>query len=358
MRWRQKRKKPAAGWNMLASWTVGWVLSSSQVSLSLYSKFWGPQQIQFTTCCRPLMLDPATNSFLLSSKGESSNESPKDLNEAIHHHYSSNPITSSHEGRCYRAFHEAEHRTREKFYSVVLGRATERFHEIVQKGSLRKQIYTTLNRVWSRVWEIGRRTRRGIRAMSRSTFGASERMSTRILEQAVERTTERSSYASARDLFRRLLPRQQATCTSHLVGRYAETGGEHVALRVVERSPKRISIRFAKGLMIALPVVGSIFAFHLLVQDIDRFRQEKSDHGSGTAALAFFIGAAAADLFDVFLHFFIAFSLVFHLRRHALAFAEEISIGCAAISTACAVSGEIISFHRVIKEPQTHDSHA
>ncbi len=59
-----------------------------------------------------------------------------------------------------------------------------------------------------------------------------------------------------------------------------------------------------------------------------------------------FITAGLEDLFDVFLHFGIAQALFRHLGHNEVVGAENLSMGCAIISTVCAVLGEVIS-HRI-----------
>mmetsp|Transcript_22294 Transcript_22294/g.35949 ORF Transcript_22294/g.35949 Transcript_22294/m.35949 type:complete len:96 (+) Transcript_22294:3-290(+) len=84
---------------------------------------------------------------------------------------------------------------------------------------------------------------------------------------------------------------------------------------------------------------------YLLRQDVQRFKEERSgvDRQARTP-LVLFAGATIADCIDVLLHFFIAFGLVLHFHHHRLAVAEELSMGCAVVSTFCAVFGEILSF--------------
>jgi hypothetical protein len=116
-------------------------------------------------------------------------------------------------------------------------------------------------------------------------------------------------------------------------------------MRAAERGSKRSGVRLAKGLTIALPVVGGFFAIYLCRQDIERFHEERCNTKTAGAPAVLFAGAIVADFIDVIIHFFITFGLLRHLKRHRLAVAEEISMGCAVVSTICAVVGEILSFH-------------
>lgn len=272
---------------------------------------------------------------------EFSENDDSDSDETLPDTHQSSSSTDEGKGRYDRAFHQVEHRTKEKFYTALIGRVTERFHELAEKGSIRKWIHAELEKIWVRLLEL-RRNERGIKAATHSTLAASDRIGERLMEQAAERSTKIASTTSTKKIFRGIFPRARIARASKTVVMGAETGGEHIVLRVAERGSERVSIRFAKGMTIALPVVGGVFAIYLLRQDMERCRQEMN----GTTALAFFLGAAVADLVDVCLHFFIASGLILQLRHHALAVAEEWSIGCAAVSTVCAVTGEILSSHR------------
>ncbi|KAG7349714.1 hypothetical protein IV203_012311 [Nitzschia inconspicua] len=271
--------------------------------------------------------------------------------------------SSDSEGPYDRALHEAEHRAKEKFYTVLMGKITEHFHELAERGPIRKRLYAKLERGWSQLLKLRRNVQNMKLVAPKSTLGTTgERIMEkrlveraveqttkassslpRFVERAVEQTTKSASSVPTKRVFGRIFRRRQQHRTAEMAIGYSESGVEHFALRVAERGSERASVRFAKGLTISLPVVGGIFAAYLFHQDVERIRTETSADGKRRSTLAFFLGAAVADLMDVFLHFFIAAGLTLQLRRHTLAMAEEWSIGFAAVSTVCAVCGEILS---------------
>jgi hypothetical protein len=262
-----------------------------------------------------------------------------------------------------RALHEAKHRTKEKFYYVAAGQVTEKFHKIAQNGSIRKRLYSKLKQVWQEGTIIKRlfaRIRRLsgristriqresslIRMWSKSAVAG--RASTHVLEESIGHATKASASKQGSKLIEKAVAnhsrKHQSRRTGNLVAKYVESSGERITVRVARGSSKRLSIRFAKGLTIALPVIGGIFAVTLLQQDFRRLKDEQALHGGTGSSVLFFAGATAADFLDVFLHFFLAYGLLSHVNHHLLAVAEEWSIGCAVVSTACAVFGEVSSF--------------
>ena len=114
--------------------------------------------------------------------------------------------------------------------------------------------------------------------------------------------------------------------------------------RLVESHSERLVKRVSKGLIITLPVLGGLFALHMLKSDIERIQAEWSDRAR--LSLGAFALAGAADLVDAVLHFWMAYSLFVHMTRGQLVAAERVSMVCAVVSTSCAVLGEIISFRR------------
>jgi hypothetical protein len=64
-------------------------------------------------------------------------------------------------------------------------------------------------------------------------------------------------------------------------------------------------------------------------------------------AFLLFGGAAVTDAVDAVCHFTIAFALLMELGHHFLAQVEEVSLGCAFVSTLCAVLGEVVAYRRL-----------
>jgi hypothetical protein len=60
-----------------------------------------------------------------------------------------------------------------------------------------------------------------------------------------------------------------------------------------------------------------------------------------------FGGAAVTDAVDAVCHFTITFALLMELGHHFLAQVEELSLGCAFVSTLCAVMGEVVAYRRL-----------
>ena len=129
--------------------------------------------------------------------------------------------------------------------------------------------------------------------------------------------------------------------------------------RIMGVSTERVARRIGRGLMIALPILGGIFAFYLFRSDYKRWRLELQNTASTTSrderpagrnrpslALVLLGGAGVADLTDAVLHFLIAYGLFVAHQHKFFLLAEELSMGCAVVSTCFAVLGEIASNHR------------
>jgi len=103
-------------------------------------------------------------------------------------------------------------------------------------------------------------------------------------------------------------------------------------------------LRVGRGVLISLPAIGGVFGLYLLRSDLRRAQEEWERGSQGTSSL--FAGAGAADLTDAVLHFSIAYSLLAGLGHDVLANLEQVSIGCAIVSTVFAVVGEVLSSRR------------
>jgi hypothetical protein len=93
----------------------------------------------------------------------------------------------------------------------------------------------------------------------------------------------------------------------------AEKFVHQVMPRIIKRTGKHLLGRvlwrkIARGLAIAIPAIGGIFAVIITIVDLRRARQELSERGNRAAFLAF-RWAAFFDVIDVFSHVFIAFGL-------------------------------------------------
>ena len=179
---------------------------------------------------------------------------------------------------------------------------------------------------------------------------AGNRVADRMIDQIGEKATglqaRRKAWLfqkPAEELSERVAERALAQRGSeHLVDQAGIRSGEEGMIRLVERGGDRISVRISKGVMIALPAIGGLFAMYLLKADIERCKEEASKNIK--SALAFFVGAGLADFIDTIVHFILVYGLSVHLSHHKLAIVEKVSMGCAVLSTVCAVVGEVISF--------------
>lgn len=125
--------------------------------------------------------------------------------------------------------------------------------------------------------------------------------------------------------------------------------------RVLTSAPARRLVlrRLGRGVLIALPAIGGIFAILTFVADCDRIQEEYDNRRSiVTLASLLFIGAACADYIDTLCQMLIAHSLFVHEKGAHLLLSESISTSCAFLSTLFAVVGEILS-HRGAEDTAT-----
>lgn len=141
--------------------------------------------------------------------------------------------------------------------------------------------------------------------------------------------------------------------------RAAERIGEHTAiagrqsLKGIARPlaltvPERVAMRIGRGVLIALPALGGVFALYLLKMDKTRAVEERKLGSRSTFML--FGGAAVTDAVDAVCHFAIAYGVFHEFGHHLLAQLEEVSLGCAFVSTLCAVMGEIVAYRKRKKQ--------
>ena len=186
----------------------------------------------------------------------------------------------------------------------------------------------------------------GERAGEKALERLGEQASERVLERSSERALEAASERATERIFERSGERALERAGERSTERLFEHSGERALERASETSA-RVTMRVGRGLMIALPVLGGFFAFYLFRSDYKRWREEKKFLATLNKSFhlpsMFFVGAGAADFFDAFLHFGIAYGLVTHLSHGQVAIFERLSILCAIVSTLFAVLGEIVS---------------
>jgi hypothetical protein len=96
-----------------------------------------------------------------------------------------------------------------------------------------------------------------------------------------------------------------------------------------------------RGASIALPLVGSVFALFLAVQDWKRSQEMRSNPPARRA----FLLALCFDSADVLAHLVVAGGIVW--PHTSQAFAMEASLACAVVSTASAVVGEVLARRKI-----------
>jgi len=200
----------------------------------------------------------------------------------------------------------------------------------------------------------------GNRMIRRSIGTNSESIFNRVGRKSFQRQTERIFGRNGRRTGEHFLTKagdrtlihSMASSTDRSVQRAMKVTGETLlGSRVLEKEADRIVVRLTKGLMIALPAIGGLFALYLFKTDVDRFNEERPHRV--LPSLALFAGASIADLSDTILHFCIFAGLLMHWSHHRLEVIEKMSIGCAIVSTLCMVVGEIVSYGIRKRKTQT-----
>jgi hypothetical protein len=167
---------------------------------------------------------------------------------------------------------------------------------------------------------------------------ASERFSESVTSKAGERIIESASESV---MLERAGEHAVASSVSHSMAA-ARASGRALMLR-----------RVGRGVLIALPVLGGLFALFLLRQDMSRAIAEwRSRRVKFTPSLRFgnyswvlFASASFADGLDAVCHFAIAYEACGGMMGHGHVshLLEAISLTCAVISTVSAVGGEVLS---------------
>jgi len=258
----------------------------------------------------------------------------------------------------YRGIEGTGERSSERFVersfkagSRVVERSGERLKERgIEAGS--RAIKTSGEHLTERGIKVGsqaaersgeRLVERGIEAGSRAAKRSGERLAERGLE-AGERVIERSGERLAErgiEVASRAIERSSERITVGSATKASGRGPIRAVERIFGASSEKIMIRFGRGVLITLPILGGIRALYLLKTDIERLKEEWQSRLKTSSAL--FLGAGIVDGLDSLLHFFIAFALFRHLDHRKMGVAEELSFACAIISTVCAIVGEIVS---------------
>lgn len=143
--------------------------------------------------------------------------------------------------------------------------------------------------------------------------------------------------------------------------KFAEKMVSNVLPRLVKRTgkhlgPRIILTKLGRGLAIAIPAVGGLFAAFITTVDFRRMRKE-SQLGSVAAARAFGV-ATVFDIVDCLAHIFTAICLsgklsiwTEHHLHHYIHTSETVSIIAAIIATTAAITGEFLSLRVVPHSP-------
>jgi hypothetical protein len=183
----------------------------------------------------------------------------------------------------------------------------------------------------------------GERFGERAVKEGAERIGERTFKEGAERVGEHLALSGERMLGK----------TGERVGEHAVLSGERVlgvqserALeRLYERTFTKAIRRLGRGLLVALPALGGVFALWLYRMDHRRAVLEKSFE-----AKYLFHGAALGDAIDAVCHFVIAYAVFKGWEHSFMMQFEKCSIACAVLSTVFAVSGEIIGYRRAKRE--------
>lgn len=285
------------------------------------------------------------------------------------------------------AQHQLTHRFKEKAGIKAAERVVERLVERSERlieSSVERVAERAAERVGERAAErIGERAaeRAAERIGERAAERVAERAAERVGERAAERVAERAAERVAERAAERVGERAGERITEHIAERtgeriterLAERAGERAALRATERVAGHVGdtanlVRRAtqarmplgrlpvtiglvgRRALIALPVVGGLFATYMCYEDAKRCRDELVA-GNRTAAGLFGV-AATADAVDAVAHFVTAYGLAAEWSHHAIAGPEQLSLGAAAVSIAAAISGE---FAAAAKDQPLHN---
>jgi hypothetical protein len=271
-----------------------------------------------------------------------------------------------------------EHRATEKGGIELSRLATEEAMKIIERSARR-------GRAIEHAAELGleRATERlGERAVERIGERSAERLGERAAEMIGERSAERLGERAAEMIGERSAERLGERAAERIGERSAERLGERTAERIGERAmeraaeigerigehsiaagrkgfkgmtrplaltiPERVALRVGRGMLIALPALGGIFALYLLRMDKKRAAIERKNGARLTFLL--FGGAAVTDGVDAVCHFAIAYGVFHEFGHQLLTQLEEASLGCAFVSTFCAVMGEILACRKRKKQ--------
>ena len=178
----------------------------------------------------------------------------------------------NHKDSLHGALHQVEHRASEKGGIELSRLATEEAIKIIERSAQR-------GRAIEHAAELGleRVTERlGERTAERIGERTAERMGERAAERIGERSAERIGERAAERIGERALER--AAEIGERVGEHSVSRGlKEVARPLALTIPERVALRIGRGVLIALPALGGVFALYLLKMDKARAVTERKN---------------------------------------------------------------------------------
>lgn len=270
----------------------------------------------------------------------------------------------------HEATHQATHRVTEKVGFAVMERLVDRVLGRTGRAGGERGMERAAIKIGQHAAE-----RLGERTAERVSEKAAEQLGEKVVEHAVAQAAQKAARNSFQASLQHLGERESAQIAKRSAeqvlsrvgeqeARIAEHGGgrvvkhigsalqSHVLTRFgidAGRLSERLILRFARGVAIALPALGSLFVMHLVREDRKRALQEAASGNSVAASRAFWL-AFICDAADVGAHAMIVMGLLhnyFHIGvsmpHHALHVAEWGGLLAAVVSTVAAILGEILS---------------
>jgi hypothetical protein len=106
--------------------------------------------------------------------------------------------------------------------------------------------------------------------------------------------------------------------------------------------PVDLAVRIGNGCLLAVPILGGLFALSLSRHDVQRMSEEWSLQSLQTSLLFAFAGLA--DMLDALIHFWMSFVFYSKISFGKMHMVEELSTVCMICSTLCVLFGEFLSY--------------
>lgn len=267
----------------------------------------------------------------------------------------------------HEATHQATHRVTEKVGFAVMERLVDRILGRTGRVGGERGAERAAERAAIKLGERAAE-RLGERTAERVTEKAAEQLGEKVLSHAVAQAAQKAARTGVQASLQRLsesksiqiagksaeqilsrVGEQEARLAERGAGRLMERIGSTLQGHVWTRLSERLILRFARGIAIALPALGSLFVMHLVKEDRRRALEEAASGNSITASRAFWL-AFLCDAADVGAHVVIILGLLYNhfnigvcMPHHLLHFAETGGIIAAVVSTVAAILGEVFA---------------